>query len=56
LQQENIEVVNPPNMFDYGQAMYSYLLTVPRLSVEAERAFSAAGIFATDLSPVRTGD
>jgi len=24
--------------------------------VDAERAFSAAGIFATDLSPVPTGD
>ena len=31
------------------QAMYLYLLTVPPTSVKAERAFSAAGIFVTDL-------
>jgi hypothetical protein len=31
------------------QTVYSYLLTVPPTSVEAERAFSAAGIFNTKL-------
>ena len=31
------------------QAAYSYLMTVPPTSVEAERAFSAAGLFVTKL-------
>lgn len=31
------------------QTAYSYLLTIPPTSVEAERAFSAAGIFHTKL-------
>jgi hypothetical protein len=31
------------------QTVYSYLLTKPPTSVEAERAFSAAGIFNTKL-------
>ena len=31
------------------QAVYSYLMTVPPTSVEAERAFSAAGLFVTKL-------
>ena len=31
------------------QTVYSWLLTIPPTSVEAERAFSAAGIFCTKL-------
>jgi hAT family C-terminal dimerisation region len=37
------------------QTVYSSLLTVPPTSVEAERAFSAAGIFSTKLRS-RLGD
>ena len=37
------------------QAVYSYLMTVPPTSVEAERAFSAAGLFVTKLRS-RLGD
>lgn len=37
------------------RAVYSYLLTVPPTSVEAERAFSAAGLFVSKLHS-RLGD
>ena len=37
------------------QQVYSYLLTIPATSVEAERAFSAAGLFCTKLRS-RLGD
>ena len=37
------------------ETIYSYLLTVPQTSVEAERAFSAAEIFTTKLRS-RLGD